>query len=194
LTLTTVPILLTPDLDQSPVTRQHAWVDEFFSQVGTAANSRMYFLALAGALMIPDICGALESADGEATGSRYTVWFDRHVAPLHAYAGPPVLDGRTCYQFRCSLLHQGTTQHPRSSYSRILFVEPGATTNVLHMNVVNDALNIDVHSFCIEMVQAALTWRQSVAGTEPYETNLVKFVTRYPNGLPPYIGGVPVIS
>jgi hypothetical protein len=48
--------------------------------------------------------------------------------------------------------------------------------------------------FCAEMVQAALAWRQIVAGTEPYESNIVKFVTRYPAGLPPYIEGLPVIS
>jgi hypothetical protein len=51
------------------------------------------------------------------------------------------------------------------------------------MNVLNDALNIDVRLFCLEVVEAAQAWRGSVAGTQPYETNLTNFVTRYPNGL-----------
>lgn len=169
-------------------------MDEFFRQVAVTANSGSYFLALAGALVVPDFCGALESPNGKTDGPRYKTWFDKQVAPTYAFGGTPILTGETCWRFRCSLLHQGTTQSPDSGYSRVIFVEPGATTSVLHMNVLNDALNIDVRQFCLDMVRAALAWRAGVAGTEPYETNIKKFVTRYPNGLPPYIVGVPVIS
>jgi hypothetical protein len=117
---------------------------------------------------------ALESTNGEATGAKYRGWFDQHVAPLHMsrWTNQPILDGETSYRFRCSLLHQGTTQHPKSGYTRILFVEPGAIGSTLHMNVLNDALNIDVQQFSLEVVQAAVTWPESVAGTEPYETNV----------------------
>jgi hypothetical protein len=169
-------------------------MDDFFRQVETAAHQGVYFLALFGALVIPDLCSALEAPDGRATGPRYKTWFDGHMAPRYTFRGTPILTGETCYQFRCSLLHQGSTQHPQSNYSRVIFVEPGATTNVFHMNVMNDVLNIDVRQFCLEMVQAALAWRAEAVGNEPYETNITKFVTRYPNGLPPYIVGVPVIS
>jgi len=173
-------------------------VDEFFTQVGIAANNGLYFLALAGALTIPDICGALESDNGWATGAKYAAWFDKHVASLHTpgwRSGEPILSGETCYQFRCSFLHQGTTHHLASNYSRIMFVECGATSNIFHMNVLNGALNIDVRLFCLEMVTAAQAWRGGVVGTELYETNLTKFVARYPQGLAPYyFAGVPVIG
>jgi hypothetical protein len=62
------------------------------------------------------------------------------------------------------------------------------------MNILNDALNIDVRLFCTEMVDSARRWLIGVVATEPYETNLNAFVRRYPNGLAPYIGGMPVIS
>jgi hypothetical protein len=165
-------------------------LDELLRQIAWAAQKNLYFLALAGALIVPDICGSLERPDGEATGDSYMAWVDAQLAPIHS----GTLDGATCWRFRCSLLHQGTTQHPRSRYSRVLFVEPGATTNVFHMNVMNGALNVDIRLFCLEMVQAAVRWKAAVAGTEPYETNVRNFVTRYPNGLAPYIRGVPVIS
>jgi len=164
-------------------------MNALFQQIGVAAENGLYFLALAGALMIPDICGALESQDGTASGARYRAWFDQNVAA--AQGG--VMDGDTCYKFRCSLLHQGTTQHPKGQYTRILFVEPGPGP-ILHMNIMNDALNIDAREFCRDLVRAALLWRARVAGTEPYETNVRNFVTRYPNGLQPYIVGIPVIS
>jgi hypothetical protein len=52
--------------------------------------------------------------------------------------------------------------------------------------------NIDVREFCMEMVDSATTWRASVVGTEPYETNIQRFVTRHPHALPPYVVDVPV--
>src|SRR5438132_7430853 len=109
---------------------------DFLDQVAIAANNqRLYYLALTGALVIPDICSALEAKDGQANGPRYIAWFDSHVAPRYASARrPPMLTGADWYRFRCSFLHQGTTQHPKSTYSRILFIEPGAApTVILHM-------------------------------------------------------------
>ncbi|MGH9012507.1 MAG: hypothetical protein ACRDZ1_00975 [Acidimicrobiia bacterium] len=166
-------------------------MNDFLDQVEAAANDgRLYYIALLGALTVPDICGALEAKDGQATGDRFKAWYDAHVAPQQKF-----LTGEDCYRFRCSFLHQGSTQHPKSGYSRILFVEPGAASNVvLHMNVMMDALNIDARLFCLEVVDAARHWLTGVVGTEPYETNLNAFVRRYPDGLPPYIGGVSVIS
>jgi hypothetical protein len=161
---------------------------DFVDQVEAASSvAQLYYLALAGALIIPDLGGALGSGDGRATGARYKAWYDTNLPPSF-------LSGADCYRFRCSFLHQGSTQHTQSSYSRIVFVEPGASNAVLHMNIMNDALNIDVKTFCQEMVLAARNWIAQVSGTQPYEANLLSFVTRYPSGLAPYIGGVPVIS
>ena len=45
---------------------------DFLNQVEIAATEgRLYYLALGGALMVPDLAGALESANGQATGPRY---------------------------------------------------------------------------------------------------------------------------
>ncbi len=165
-------------------------MEELFKQIAAAAHTGLYFLALAGALIVPDVCGALESQGGEATGAIYRAWFDAHVAPMH----PGFMDGDTCWKFRCSFLHQGTTQHPKGAYKRVMFVEPGGSSNVMHMGIIFDALVIDVREFCLEVVQAAITWQTAVVGTEPYETNIKNFVTRYPNGLPPYLVGPPVVS
>ena len=81
-------------------------MDDFLNQVDLAANTAgLYFLALAGALVIPDICGALESPDGKTNGARYTAWFNTNVAPKYS-AGLVQLSGEDCYFFRCSFLHQ----------------------------------------------------------------------------------------
>jgi len=166
-------------------------VEELLNQISWAAEKGLYFLALAGALIIPDICGALEQNDGQASTRSYVEWFDRN---LNRMPGGPNFDGESCYRFRCSLLHQGTTQHPKSRFKRVLFVEPGAISGVIHNIYGENALIIDVREFCLEMVRAAAQWKATVVGAEPYETNVLRFVTRYPTGLAPHIVGVPVIS
>jgi len=168
-------------------------MEDFLNQVDLAANTAgLYFLALAGALVIPDICGALESPDGITNGARYIAWFIANVAPKYS-AGLVQLSGEDCYRFRCSFLHQGTTVHPKASYTRIIFLEPGGPI-MGHMNILNDALNLDIPTFCHDMTDAARNWMASQTGTEPYESNRKVFVTRYPEGLAPYAVGMPVIS
>jgi len=165
-------------------------MQDLIQQIRAANTGRLYYVALFSALALPDICGALEAADGVATGQRYIDWFNRHVAPR--YGGS--LDGETCYQFRCSMLHQGTTQHPRGRYSRVIFLEPGATGNIMHNNVINDALNIDVRIFCEDLCGAVESWLRAAQRQPHFQANFSRFVRRYPNGLPPYIVGVPVIG
>lgn len=174
---------------------------DLLDQIEIAANDdRLYYLALSGALAIPDMCGALESKDGIATGAHYKTWFDSHVAPRHVghWDNKPFLTGQDCYNFRCSFLHQGRLQHTKGGYDRLFFLEPGTSGMTMHMNAFhmggNSVLNIDVRQFCLEVVDSARTWLNGVVGTEPYQQNLTSFVTRYPNGFAPYVGGIPVIT
>lgn len=163
---------------------------EFLEQIRIGLQANLYYLSLFAALAIPDICGAIVSENGIASPDKYKDWFNKYAA--RKYEG--FLTAEDCYLFRCSLLHQGSSQHPKSGYSRILFVEPSATTNVFHCNILNDALNIDVRIFCNDIIEGAKIWLQRYENTELYKRNYDKFMRRYPNGLAPYIVGVPVIG
>jgi len=165
-------------------------VRDLLAQIRTASATGLYYVALFPSLSLPDICGAIESLDGGATGPKYMAWFDKWVAPN--YAGR--LSGQDCYYYRCSLLHQGTTQHPRSTYARIIFVEPTVRGLQMHNNIMNDALNIDVRVFCEDILQGVEAWLPSAEQLSHFAANVAKFITRYPNGLAPYIVGVPVIG
>ena len=163
---------------------------DLIDQIRFALNQNLYYPALFVSLSLPDICGAIDSANGEADKQKYIDWFNRYVG--HRYQG--VLSSEDCYYFRCSLLHQGSSQHRRSNYSRILFVEPQATSNVFHRNILNDALNIDVRIFCEDILSGVENWLKLVEGTTNYQQNYDRFIRRYPNGLSPYIVGMPVIG
>ncbi|PAA25955.1 hypothetical protein [Pseudomonas fragi] len=170
-------------------------MDELLDQLDQVADKGLCYVALFTALTIPDMCGALESADGKASGAKYKAWFDKWVAKDYT-VGPertPSLSGETCYAYRCGLLHQGRNMHEKLGYSRILFVEPG-NGFVMHNNVINDALNIDIPSFVKGITGAARKWLAAETGNKPFEDNYALFMKRHKNGLPPYIGGVDVIS
>ena len=162
----------------------------FLEQIRVALAHDLYYVALLTSLAIPDICGAIESNNGTASSQKYIQWFNKYVSDKYL----SFFTGEDCYYFRCSALHQGSSQHPNSSYSRVVFVEPSATTNVFHCNILNDALNLDVRLFCSDILDGAEKWLQEHEGTELYEKNYSKFLRRYPNGLAPYIVGVSVIS
>lgn len=178
-------------------------------QIERSLGSGLYYVSLCMALAIPDIAGALSSDDGEASGAKYAAWFEKWVRPRFfetvLASLPPEhrqyvkgienpLTGDACYRFRCSLLHQGSSQHPKSPFTRIIFIEPGATTNVVHYGTMDDALCIDLNLFCCEMISGARLWLKQAEQEPCYIRNYQRFARRHANGLAPYIAGVPVIG
>ena len=180
-------------------------------QLEQSLNAQLYYLSLFTALAIPDIAGAFDSADGTASGKKYAEWYEKWVRPRFAESvralmttrGLPSLrdlpenplTGDACYIFRCSLIHQGRTQHQRAPFERILFIEPGTTDAVvIHYHVIDKALMIDVKSFCREIVDGARLWLDAVESTPLFQKNYDKFARRHREGMRPYIVGVPVVG
>lgn len=165
-------------------------MDDLIEQIEKGLQNNLFYLSLFVSLAIPDICGALGSRNGKATGKKYSVWFDNNVGKPKNYN----IKGLDCYMFRCSLLHQGSTIHNDSTFKRILFVEPNASSNTFHNNIIQGALNIDVRIFCIDIVNAARAWVQTKSNDSIFIKNYTNMIKRYPNGLPPYFKGISVIS
>lgn len=163
---------------------------DIITQVETALKVNLYYLALSVSLTLPDICAALESEDGKTSGLKYANWFDKYVAPK-CYGK---LTGQQCYKFRCSMLHQGSSQNPQTSYSRIMFYEPRNFGAIFHWGTVNDALLIDVRLFCFDIIDGVNRWLKDVENNPSYNKNLTKMIKRHPEGIFPYAGGSPVIG
>lgn len=164
-------------------------MEDFLQQIEKALSYNLYYIALQSTLTLPDICGALQSTDGTATKAKYVDWYNTY------FLKKTFLSADDCYYFRCSNIHQGKTVHKNSTYSRILFVEPSEKNSiVLNNNIINGALNIDVNIFCTDMIASVRNWLTLVKNDETFQENYSSFIKRYPNGLPPYIVGVPIIS
>ena len=168
-------------------------MEVLFQQIGVALASDLYYLSLSVSLTLPHICGAMSSADGWGGKSAYIQWFDQYVG--HRFG--PMFTGEDCYYFRCSLLHQGSTQHESSRYRRIFFREPvmdDPDDDLFHMNIIEGALNIDVRVFCAEILSGGLRWHEQAQTTPEYQRNYPRFAQRYPHGLAPYGVGRPIIG
>lgn len=173
-------------------------MNDLLDQIDIACqHPNLYYLALAGALTVPDIAGAIDAAGGRATGPRYIAWFDQWASAAFPPAGvpghnAPTLTGQRCYWFRCGLLHQGLTEQPDPGVERILFIEAGG--NVFHNNIFNQVLNLDVRLFCTSITAAARAWMATSQGTEPYDTNMARVIKRHLGGWPPIVVGATVIT
>jgi len=54
---------------------------DHITQMLAASKAGHFHVALVAALVLPDMCGALESTDGLATGTKYKAWVDQWVSP-----------------------------------------------------------------------------------------------------------------
>lgn len=91
-------------------------MDELIAQIRQASASGLYYLALLGALTLPDICGALNSENGRASGPKYRDWLRKYI-PEQADEADDI------YGPRCSLLHQGQAK-PKGGQFPIAFTHP----------------------------------------------------------------------
>lgn len=155
-----------------------------------ALDAGLYAMALNTALIIPEICGALESPDGIATAARYKKWFDVYVTKAYT----DYISSDEVYGLRCVALHHELHNDDKPSYDRIMFEIPGEE-RVLHRFTFTafipggdsvSALNLNVVRFCKDMITAYELWRY-VNGNDPIiENNEKKGIKHYPDGLLPY--------
>ena len=165
-------------------------VISLLEDIHKALDAEAYYIALMGALTLPDICGSMDHADGRASKARYIEWFNRWAG--HKYTA--FLDGEQCYGFRCDMLHQGTTGTPARTYSRIVFIVPGYEGISAHRAIANDWLVLDLPVFCNDLTSAVYSWLHHVTGTEPATSHLARIVQTYPNGISGRFINIPVIA
>jgi hypothetical protein len=162
-------------------------VEELIRQIRAASAGELYYLALFGTLAVPDICGALASANGQASGSKYKAWLRENV-PAQASQAEGI------YGLRCSLLHQGRA-HPHGNSFPIAFTYPtGAQLHNLSTVVNGDQVGwLSIPLFVDEVCTGAETWLAKFGNSNTVATNYQKFARLRPEGLPPHVAG-PVIA
>ena len=162
-------------------------MNELIAQIRAASEIGLYYLALLGALVLPDICGALASEDGTATPAKYKDWLRANVPEQASYAD-------LFYGLRCSLLHQGRAM-PHGGTSPVAFLHPAAG----HLHRSSTEINgervdwMSIPIFVEEVTRGVEQWLAQVGDSPQVVENLEKFARLRLEGLPPHVLG-PVIA
>jgi hypothetical protein len=130
-------------------------------EINRAIEAKLYYPALALAIALPDICGALASSDGVANSRRYASWYE---ANLPDYAA--ALSGADCHSLRSTLLHQGRPVKPTMAWKRVFFPLAGGKLiavkgSVTDTEVIPDLIGIGLPQFCEAMGRAASEWLEA---------------------------------
>ncbi len=181
----------------------HPSLQQFLHEVQRALAAELFFSAIAISLSVPDVCSALECDPGKiwTTPEKYKNWFDLHVAQSFK-----TLTSDDCYRLRCGVLHQGNFGHPKSRYDRVVFLAPNksfrlsgdilvtSAPGVNFGSVQGKVLQIEALWFCQQFISAARNWAETKRQDPNVQTNLPNLVRFRPEGLSPYIVGVPLIA
>jgi hypothetical protein len=164
-------------------------MERILQEIAAAWNARLFYVAIAQTLTLPDICAALESADGRSSGSKFKDWYSANAASAF-----PLLTGEDVWCLRCGVLHQGRFGHPAMQFGRVVFTLPNPQNIDLHMNVRHDALNLDGLVFCSVMARRVRLWMEANKENATVQANMQSLVQFRPNGLENFIVGVPIIA
>lgn len=162
-------------------------MDRLIEEIRAALRANMFTLALQGTLALVDICAALGSDDGRTRGSRFKAWFEENLGGKYQWLSPDDV-----YQLRCGMLHQG--RMASDQYEAIIFTLPDASGNLFHNNRINDALNLDLVTFCDDIISAAEAWWEANRTSDPVRSNSADLAQIRPNGLAPYMVGMPILA
>ena len=141
------------------------------------------------------------SEDGETTGEKYKVWFNKYLVPKNPkkYGDGTNFSAEDCWHFRCALLHQGHSSHKKMDYKRILFVEPlrntpfGMHACAIGTKTKEKSLVIDLRVFCSDIIKGTQKWMKENENSRIYKKNNPRLVKRYPQGVAPFFG-MPIIG
>src|SRR3989344_9292029 len=132
-------------------------------------NHKFYFSSLIIAFLIPDVCSALSSRDGEAKPDRYKLWFNKYMAQYK-----PLFSGDDAYNYRCGLIHQGKLKHLNSKYESVVFT---ISKNFIFNNCIQMIDNkkqyiCDVNIFCNDIIKGYYKWRNENIKSSIYKENM----------------------
>jgi hypothetical protein len=143
---------------------------------GSVDDGRL-LTALLTALAIPDICGALDSANGSANRTAYAAWFEKYVAPMYLPSRRELFTGNDCYKCRCRLLHQGrTTGAGRYAEYEFLFEKMAGVADFGVSRLDEGKLLIEVPVLCRNIVYAIYDWLEAVEDTPLFKENSAEAV------------------
>ncbi|MBD2518631.1 hypothetical protein H6G93_27425 [Nostoc sp. FACHB-973] len=176
--------------------------------VRQAISEHNWYCALAGALILPDICSSLDKPEMmDKVKERYVGWYNSYV--IEKYTGIEgsfneekeyvydeskkiiFLSGQDCYALRCAYLHNGldeiTEQKARKSLDKFRFVTPsesGEQSKHLQKTITfyddkREVLQLEVDKFCEDICSGVDKWGANVETVSSIQDKLGELLTIY---------------
>ncbi len=127
----------------------------YFEEINRCIQMKCYWALVHILAVLPNVCAALETEDGETPDRGYIDWCNRYF--------PSEMSGQDRYSVRCVLLHQGRTVMGHRLDKSVSFVWPTDTGNVPH-GVTYDFgegrtnIPVDVTRMAEDTTQAVRRW------------------------------------
>ena len=133
---------------------------------------------------------SLASADGRSDGNRYKEWCLEHLSSSETIH----LTGEDLWSIRCGVLHNGRFGDLKHNVARIAFVPAAGSAGNIFSGKVNDAYFCNVTEFCKNICDAVCIWYELNKGDPNVLENIPRLMQYYPQGLAPFIIGMPIIA
>lgn len=183
-----------PSIESSPI---NFIIDEILG----CLNAGFHYAPVSLALSLPDICSALEREVGQGRfgdiGKRYRAWCKTYAEQkFHS------VKAEDLWCLRGGVHHNAMlSEHPSNKRGRILLMPANSQKfSVNEIEVLDTGtppqggLQIFIPYFCNQMIEAAADW-WSKKGSDPIVVNSLPSLVRYrPNGLAPFMVGMPVLA
>tara|TARA_R110002033_G_scaffold105115_1_gene152476 strand:+ start:265 stop:777 length:513 start_codon:yes stop_codon:yes gene_type:complete len=170
-------------------------MEELIKELKMAIENKLYFISMNTALLIPDICSALQSSNGQTTGKKYANWFNEYLGEKYN----DILLGSDIWKLRCASLHQGKYNSEFDSFDKIIFQPSG--NMVMHRFRMTDiggikgtAILLNIEIFITDIMTAYEEWILNMKENPFYEKNLKQSFKYNPLGVSPYVVGTPIIA
>lgn len=171
-------------------------LDAILTDIERALAAKFYYLSIAVSLTLPDICSSLEQETSAAwvNEKTFVAWCDQYF--MDSY---PTLTALDFYQLRGGVLHRAEfAGHKKFRFTRVLFTLPDGRGTVADQNMMGMgeevAINLDAALFCNNMIDAARKWYLAHTEDLVVRENLPNLVRYRPDGLAPFIVGLPLIA
>jgi len=186
-------------------------ISSIFAEIEKALSAKLYYLAIAVSLSVPDICACLEQVQEDAKSKMgvresYVRWCDANLNFDN-------LSGIDLYYICCGVAHSGHVYKNNSIYKRVIFTIEGAPIQAPRGAVINveagatiggldaDAnrfggrmLMMNAEAFCRTIVDGAKAWAVSKSSDPIVQQNLPLLIRYRPEGLPPFMVGFPIVA
>lgn len=167
-------------------------MDAILIQIERGLDRGFHYLAVTSALTLPDICGALESADGIAHKERYKTWVEMWLLPKY-----PQMTSEDLYRLRSGAIHQGRFGPGGMQYDRVIFTLAGGSHGNISRNnggTIDSALQLSARTFCLDMTDAVRRWYAAKEHEPQVKKNIDHVLRVRPDGLAPHWVGQPLIA